>query len=516
MKIKKISVSTRLLIFSLIFGLIGLGSIIFIILISVIDLVERPIAAQILVFLVAIASTIGFIFLLNLYFERKQFVRQLNIENSYSLGNQTSFYNYDAFKNKSMAYAKRFSLRDYHKYIIAFTCGSLKNTASNSTMVQSMNYYVSEFVDSLFFDAKFKFPTRRNVYGFNRGIFLIFLPTNDEKVLSDLINLINDNVYKIVAERKLKVYAQPFFGIKEVSKNENIVEAIEDAMLVRNISENNFETYTFFSTSFKKDYTVDDIRDFEYAIEHDEFLVYYQPKYSMKEKKFVSAEALARWNSSKYGFLTPGMFIDKAEFAGMISLIDNYIFEKSLKEMSEQRRRGRRVLPVSVNFSIYEFYSKGFIDHVVNLLNKYNIPPNLVEIEITETTSQANQFLSISIIKKLKDLGIRVLMDDFGVGYSGIDNLRKIPFDAIKIDKSFTDLLVSDEKTKSIVKLIIDLGHVNDVEVIIEGVDSQKQVDILRRMKIDTIQGFYYAKPMPLDAYDDFLKNNQFEKEEDK
>lgn len=513
---KKISVAVRLLIFSILFGLIAAGSIAFIILISVMDIMERSIPVQIIVFLVAIASTIAFIFMLNLFFERKQFVRQLAIENSYTLGNQTSFYNYDAFKNKSMTYSKKIVLKNYHKYIVAFTCGSLKNTSSNSTMVQSMNYYVSEFLDGIFLDSKFKFPTRRNVYGFNRGIFLIFLPTNDEKVLSDLINIINDNVYKIVSDRKLKVYAQPFFGIKEVTKNENIVEAIEDALIARNTSESNFETYTFFSTSFKKDYTADDIRDFEYAIEHDEFLVYYQPKFSMKEKKFVSVEALARWNSSRYGFLTPTMFIDKAEYAGMISLIDNFIFEKSLKEMSEQRRRGRRVLPVSINFSIYEFYSQGFIDNVVNLLNKYNIPPNLIEIEITETTSQANQFLSISIIKKLKDLGIRVLMDDFGVGYSGIDNLRKIPFDAIKIDKSFTDLLVTDEKTRSIVKLIIDLGHINDVEVIIEGVDNQRQVDILRRMHIDTIQGFYYAKPMPLDAYDDFLKNNQFEKEEDK
>ena len=511
---KKISVATRLLIFSILFGVIAVGSITTIILISVMDLVERSIGVQIVVFLVAIASTIAFIFALNLFFERKRFIKQLNLENSYTLGTPSTFYNFDAFKNKSMAYSKNILLKNYQKYIIAFTCGSLKNTSSNSTMVQSMNYFVSDFLDNLFLSGKFKFPTKRNVYGFNRGIFLIFLPTNDEKVLSDFINIMTDNVYNIVKERKLKVYAQPFFGIKEVHKNENIVEAIEDALIARNVSESNFETYTFFSSSFKKDYTADDIVDFEYAIEHDEFLVYYQPKFSMKEKKFVSVEALARWNSSKYGFLTPAMFIDKAEFAGMISLIDNYIFEKSLKELSEQRRRGRRVLPVSINFSIYEFYSQGFIDNLMNLLKKYNVPPELIEIEITETTSQANQFISISIIKKLKDLGIRVLMDDFGVGYSGIDNLRKIPFDAIKIDKSFTDLLLTDEKTRSIVKLIIDLGHVNDVEVIIEGVDNQKQVDILRRMHIDTIQGFYYAKPMPLDVYDEFLKNNEFEKED--
>ena len=209
------------------------------------------------------------------------------------------------------------------------------------------------------------------------------------------------------------------------------------------------------------------------------------------------------------------MFIDKAENAGMISLIDNYIFERALRDISSQIRKGRRVLPVSVNFSIYEFYSQGFIDNLVSLLAKYNVPAHYVEIEITETTSQANQFLSISIIKKLKEIGIRVLMDDFGVGYSGIDNLRKIPFDAIKIDKSYADHVLDDEKTKSIIKFMVELGHINGVEVIIEGVDNQKQVDLLRRMKIDTIQGFYYSQALPLEKLDAFLRDNVYEKKEE-
>ena len=208
------------------------------------------------------------------------------------------------------------------------------------------------------------------------------------------------------------------------------------------------------------------------------------------------------------------MFIDKAEAAGMISLIDNYIFENVLKDLSTQLRKGRRVLPVSVNFSIYEFYSQGFINNLMGLLNKYNVPPRLIEVEITETTSQANQFISISIIKKLREIGIRVLMDDFGIGYSGIDNLRKIPFDAIKIDKSFADAVLDDEKTRSIVKMMVELGHLNGLEVIIEGVDNQKQVELLRRMKIDTIQGFYYSKALSLENLDEFLKENIYEKKE--
>ena len=110
-------------------------------------------------------------------------------------------------------------------------------------------------------------------------------------------------------------------------------------------------------------------------------------------------------------------------------------------------------------------------------------------------------------------MGIRVLMDDYGTGYSQIDNLKKIPFDAIKIDKSFTDFILTDEKTKSIVKFLIELGHINDMEVIIEGVEKKEQVDVLRRMHIDTIQGFYYSKALSNEDYHEFLKHNNFEKE---
>ena len=155
--------------------------------------------------------------------------------------------------------------------------------------------------------------------------------------------------------------------------------------------------------------------------------------------------------------------------------------------LGDNIKRGRRAIPISVNFSLYEFFSKNFLDLIVNTLKINQVPPTLVEIEITETTSQVNKFLSLSVIKKLKDMGIRVLMDDFGIGYSQINSLQEIPFDAIKIDKSFTDHILDEEKTRSIVKLLIELGHLNDMEVIVEGVESKEQVDLLNKLHADTI-----------------------------
>ena len=493
-----------------------LTSAVFISLYSIFDVFGHSVLLQILIMLFGAVWFVVAIYSFGVILQNRRFTAQIALENSYTLGHDTPFYNIDAFKSRVVQLTKKRSLKKLRQFMIAFTCTSAKvtNNAAHNEMITSLNYAAALYLADLFDNGHGSLSTKQAVYGFNRGIFLVYIFTNEERMVPELIGSITASIYRIVKEKSLKVWVQPFFGIKEVAEDENIVSVIEDSFIARNVSENNYETYTFFNPNFKVSTTSDDINDIEEALRNEEFVAYYQPKFSLKENRFVSVEALARWNSPKYGFLTPGMFIDKAEAAGMISLIDNYIFERVLKDISTQLRKGRRVLPVSVNFSIYEFYSQGFINNLMGLLNKYNVPPKLIEVEITETTSQANQFISISIIKKLKEIGIRVLMDDFGIGYSGIDNLRKIPFDAIKIDKSFADSVLDDEKTRSIVKMMVELGHVNGLEVIIEGVDNQKQVELLRRMKIDTIQGFYYSKALSLENLDEFLKENNYEKKE--
>lgn len=496
-----------------IFAVLSIALFVTIILFSVVDIAQGSEFFQALMIILLLFTTVLAIDFIRRYFAQKQFFASLETENSYTLGHKSTFYNFEAFKNRAESLAKKRSLSSRRQFILAFSCTSLRflSNGTQNEMISSLNYYVSLSLEDIFI-RKGENSSKYVVYGYNRGIFLVYLFIEDERKIPELIQLITMNIYRVAKEKSLKVYVQPFFGVKEVVEDENLTGAIEDAFIARSMSENNFETYSFYNPKFKKVSSREDILEIEEALRNNEFLIYYQPKFSVKEKKFISSEALARWNSPKHGFMTPAMFINKAESAGLISLIDNYIFELALKNLSEELRRGRRTLPVSVNFSIYEFYSQGFIDHVLAMLEKYNVPAKYVEIEITETTSQANQFLSISIIKKLKELGIRVLMDDFGIGYSGIDNLRKIPFDAIKIDKTFSDLLVEDEKTRSIVRLITELGHTNGIEVIIEGVDNQRQVDILKKMHIDTIQGYYYARPMPLEDYEEFLKSNQFEK----
>ena len=465
-------------------------------------------------FIISVGFIIGFIIFLMMAISQKRFIEQLKLENTYPLGHPTPFYNLAAFKSRASKMMKFHSLARRKQYITAFTAASLETSFNlfNNDEMTTLNYEISLSLSRIFEGSRGLLNKRYNIFGFNRGIFLVYSFSDSEEIVREIVNSVTREIYRIAEDKKLKIWVQPFFGVREIVPGDNLTGAIEDALVARSNGEANFESYTRF---IKKDDSDDDkaiyVSEIENALKNNEFIPYYQPKFNVKEKKFVGCEVLARWLSPTRGLVSPAQFIDKAEQFGLLSAIDIYIFERALIDIKNNLRRGRRVLPVSCNFSLYEFFSHTFLDTIVGLMEKYQVPAQYIEIEITETTSQVNQFLSISVIKKLKDYGIRVLMDDYGVGYSQIQNLKNIPFDAIKIDKSFTDLMLTDEKTCSIIKFLIDLGHVNDLEVIIEGVEKKEQVDKLKKMHIDTIQGFYYSKALPTKEYEQFLVNNPFE-----
>ena len=462
---------------------------------------------------IAVLSASAILLFYGSLIEQKSLITELRKESEYTLGHDIIFYNLAAFKRLVLKRNKKRKYQAKKIYLLAFTATSSQLSANyvSNDNVTTLNYHLSEFFSHNFNKKKEEFNRKNIVYGFNRGTFLICAYLDNEEGFKKIISILSNETYRIVTEEKIKIWAQPFFGVKEYSIGENLTSAIEDSFVARNLAEANFESFTIYKKAGEK--TASHNKEIIDALNNDEFIPYYQPKYSLKDKKFISCEVLARWNSPTRGIVPPGLFIDQAEQAGILPEIDLIMFEKGLADLSEAIRRGRRVVSCSFNFSLYEFFSNNFLDTITGLVEKYNVPANLIEIEITETTSQINQFLSISVIKKLKKMGMRVLMDDYGVGYSQIDNFNKIPFDGIKIDKSFTDNLLSDDKSKSIVKFLTELGHENNMEVIIEGVEKKEQVDILRRIHIDTIQGFYYSKPLSNADFYEFLKNNEFEKE---
>ena len=463
--------------------------------------------------ILAIAASFVFGALLRYYSGKKRFLDSLRDENYYTLGIRSTFYNLEAFKDKVRIMQRRFSLRNKKRFILAFspTATSQVGTSNRNRVLQQLNRTIATFITmNMYSKDNTKINKKNCVFAFDRNAFLFYLFVDDENQIHSLITYLSNECFRLVNEENYQIWVQPFSGICRDEEGISLTASIERALIAKTQSEQNIESFSYFKEGFMSKDTViaDDILS---GIENKEFVPYYQPKYSLKEKRFISSEALARWKTPE-GILPPIKFIDRAGRAGLLNKIDMAIFEASIKDVGDQLKRGRKIIPVSVNFSLYEFFSNNFVTRIRDVLQQNQVPPTLLEIEITETTSQVNKFLSLQVIKKLKDMGIRILMDDFGTGFSQIENLRQIPFDAIKIDKSFTDRIVDDEKIRSIVRFLIQLIHDNDMEAIVEGVETAEQVEILRKMKVDTIQGFYFSRPLPISEYQVLLKENKFEK----
>ena len=504
--------SKRNTVFVILAGLLFLADIIVLIVFTAINFFDDNAFLEaaligLLVVAAGLLATALFLFL-------NQFVllKTLQIENAYVLGQKSIFNNIYMFQKRVLT-ASHFRKKQT-RHIIAFTISNfvISQNINRNMEIFALNGHMVNYLNNLYkqLDAR----QSDFIFAYSRGTFLIYTFKQNEQSIKKIVEIISAEIYDFAQKECPHIWIQPFFGVAVIDKEETVAQQVENAAIARDYSERNFESITFYQANFRRGVTSNDIEELEQALKNNEFVVYYQPKFNLDSKKFVSAEALIRWNSSKYGLLTPTKFLGKAETAGLIHEIDTFVLKRVCEDLNDLRRRGKRLLPVSVNFSLYEFYSANFLDTIVSILEEYKIPTSLIEIEITEATSQANSFLSISIIKKLKERGIRVLMDDFGVGFSNVGNLRKIPFDAIKIDKSFIDDIVEDVKSREIVRFLINLCKVNGLEVIAEGVDRKDQLDILKKNRCDTIQGFLYSEPLAKTDYEKFLINNPFEKKE--
>lgn len=232
------------------------------------------------------------------------------------------------------------------------------------------------------------------------------------------------------------------------------------------------------------------------AIKEEEFKVYYQPQYRAADGKLVGAEALVRWQTER-GCISPGRFIPLFERDGFITKLDEYVFTRVCKDLRAWLDAGLPVVPVSVNLSRLHLYDEDFVEHYAAIVALYRLPPHLVELELTESAFSANTHRLIAILEQWRSLGFRILMDDFGTGYSSLNLLQEIPVDVLKLDKGIIDGAVDNPKGERIMASIIELAQSLGMEVIAEGVETEKQYEQLRGQGCDVIQGFYFAKPMP-------------------
>lgn len=234
------------------------------------------------------------------------------------------------------------------------------------------------------------------------------------------------------------------------------------------------------------------------AIKNDEFFVNYQLLVDINSMQAIGMEALVRWKHPKRGIVPPYEFISIAEEFGQIMKIDELVIRKGCVDFMEMQKGHNRPLRLAVNLSALWFRQHAQIDIITNIINELSFDPKCFELEITEGVFMTDLDEKIKIFKGLRDLGIHVAIDDFGTGYSSMSYLMHLPVDKIKIDRAFIKNMEFNEIDRSVVKAIITLAHSMKLQVVAEGVETMTQLDILKNLNCDQMQGFLYHKPAPL------------------
>jgi diguanylate cyclase (GGDEF)-like protein/PAS domain S-box-containing protein len=242
------------------------------------------------------------------------------------------------------------------------------------------------------------------------------------------------------------------------------------------------------------------------AIEKNELVLYYQPQADAKTGKITGVEALLRWKEEELGYISPGEFIPIAEETGLIVPISEWAINQACEDMKKLHIAGYPGIKVSINISGIHFSKEDFVKNVSRIIQNTNINPNLVELELTESTIMPNAPESIRKLVKLKQLGIKLSVDDFGTGYSSLSYLHRFPIDSLKIDQSFIKNLSTYKDDASIVRAIITMAHKLSLKVIAEGVEHRKQLKFLQDEDCHTIQGYYLTKPIPVSELKTFLE----------
>ncbi|NLA70564.1 MAG: EAL domain-containing protein [Clostridiales bacterium] len=245
----------------------------------------------------------------------------------------------------------------------------------------------------------------------------------------------------------------------------------------------------------------------EQALKESQFLVYLQPKHDSKTREIVGAEALVRWKHPELGFILPNEFIPLFERNGFITKLDEYVWNIACQILHRWQNENKKFIPISVNASRNDFMQENLPEMLFNLVKKYDIPAEMLHIEITESAYTDNPQQIISVVSSLRYMGFLIEMDDFGSGYSSLNMLSELPIDILKLDMRFmqqADSVITNRK-RSILSFIISLSKLLELSTVAEGVETEEEVGLLSEMGCDYIQGYYFAKPMPIDEFEKYL-----------
>lgn len=319
------------------------------------------------------------------------------------------------------------------------------------------------------------------------------------------------NIYDVLKE-KYDISNITFrLGIYEIhNTNENVETRIDRAKMVCDeIRKSNTKFFNYYSADNQKNRLFQEKlnHDFNKAIANKEFQVYYQPKISIEGDKFklTSAEALVRWIHPELGFVSPGMFIPLFEDNGNIRILDRYVWNEAAKQIKEWKDKFGVTVPVSVNISRVDMFDPNIVDYICAIVKEHKIEPKDLYLEITESAYNNETDQITGIINKLKEEGFRIEIDDFGSGYSSLNTLATLSFDILKLDMKFVKDMFKNEKTLKMIGIVSDIAKHLNVKLVAEGVETIEQLEKLKELKYDIIQGYYFSKPVPSAEFEKFF-----------
>ena len=331
----------------------------------------------------------------------------------------------------------------------------------------------------------------------NADTFYVFAAHQSDygKLQATLRSVIND-VFKM---NNVRIR----FGLWEnVNRDVEIEAWFDRAKIACNLNRGDFtQSFALYNNDLHARHVFEEtlIRDLQDAIDHKDLKVFYQPKYNIAsdEPRLASAEALVRWIHPKLGFISPGDFIPLFESNGLIQKVDNFVWNEVAVQIRKWKETYGFAVPVSVNVSRIDILDPTLESKLEGLLKENSLSPNEYMLEITESAYSENMARLIEIVENLRKKGFRIEMDDFGAGYSSLNMITTLPIDILKIDMSFVRNMEKSERDQKLVELVVDIAKFLNVPTVAEGVETQSQLDTLKKMGCEIIQGYYFSKPVP-------------------
>lgn len=339
----------------------------------------------------------------------------------------------------------------------------------------------------------------------NFGMLMRFLSMNK---LEHRLARINEQLSSLKDKDGVEYGIKLYFGIYQVvDKNESVSAMLEKANLALKRVTHSMQHLVHMGVYDEKDKKQlgrekELEMKMERALRNGEFIPYLQPKYELENETIGGAEALVRWMDPVEGMIVPNEFIPLFEKNGFIVELDLYMFEQVCRLVEKWNKNGYRIIPISVNMSRRHFSVPGFFERYMQILSRYDVPDRSIEIELTESLFYNEMSMLKELIDKIHEAGMLCSIDDFGSGYSSLNMLKEVEVDALKLDRVFFKETEDNKRSKSVINSVIHLAQDLELRTISEGVEVRSQVDYLKEAECDYIQGYIFARPMPVSDFE--------------